>query len=115
MVFSGEDTSADDHDRGGRQAVHRLCRLLQVTLNAICADLQMSRYTDDDNNNNNLFITLRVHTFITLFVAGLAGSSTREGKGINTIIIIAEMAVFNAAGYLIEERRRWPVITASPR
>ena len=31
------------------------------------------------------------------------------------IIIIAEMAVFNMAGYLIEERRRWPVITASPR
>ena len=28
---------------------------------------------------------------------------------------IAEMAVFNVAGYLIEERRRWPVITASPR
>ena len=31
------------------------------------------------------------------------------------IIIIAEMAVFYVAGYLIEERRRWPVITASPR
>ena len=31
------------------------------------------------------------------------------------ILIIAEMAVFNVAGYLIEERRRWPVITASPR
>ena len=31
------------------------------------------------------------------------------------IIIIAEMAVFNVAGYLVEERRRWPVITASPR
>ena len=31
------------------------------------------------------------------------------------IIIIAEMAVFNVAGYLIEERCRWPVITASPR
>ena len=29
------------------------------------------------------------------------------------IIIIAEMAVFSVAGYLIEERRRWPVITAS--
>ena len=25
------------------------------------------------------------------------------------------MAVFNVAGYLIEERHRWPVITASPR
>ena len=31
------------------------------------------------------------------------------------IIIIAEMTVFNVAGYHIEERRRWPVITASPR
>ena len=31
------------------------------------------------------------------------------------IIIIAEIAIFNVAGYLIEERRRWPVITASPR
>ena len=27
------------------------------------------------------------------------------------IIIIAQTAVFNVAGYLIEERRRWPVIT----
>ena len=25
------------------------------------------------------------------------------------------MTVFNVAGYLIEERRRWSVITASPR
>ena len=31
------------------------------------------------------------------------------------IIIMAGMAVFNVAGYLIEERRRWPVIIASPR
>ena len=29
------------------------------------------------------------------------------------IIIIAEMAVFNVAGYLVEERRGRPVITAS--
>ena len=31
------------------------------------------------------------------------------------IIIMAGMAVFYVAGYLIEERRRCPVITASPR
>ena len=31
------------------------------------------------------------------------------------IIIMAGIAVFYMAGYLIEERRRWPVITASPR
>ena len=31
------------------------------------------------------------------------------------IIIMAGMAVFYVAGYLIEERRRLPVITASPR
>ena len=32
------------------------------------------------------------------------------------IIIMARMAVFfSVAGYLIEERHRWPVITASPR
>ena len=30
------------------------------------------------------------------------------------VIIIAEMAVFNVAGYLIEERRRWPVILLLP-
>ena len=35
--------------------------------------------------------------------------------GILIIIIMAGMAVFYVAGYLIEERRRWPVITASPR
>ena len=31
------------------------------------------------------------------------------------IIIMAGMAVFYVAGYLIEERFRWPVITASPQ
>ena len=31
------------------------------------------------------------------------------------IIIIAEMTVFNVAGYRIEERHGWPAITASPR
>ena len=31
------------------------------------------------------------------------------------IIMMAGMAVFYVAGYLIEERHRWPVITASPR
>ena len=30
-------------------------------------------------------------------------------------IIMAGMAAFYVAGYLIEERRRWPVITSSPR
>ena len=29
--------------------------------------------------------------------------------------IMAGKAVFYVAGYRIEERRRWPVITASPR
>ena len=31
------------------------------------------------------------------------------------IIIMAGMAVFYVAGYPIEERCRWPVITPSPR
>ena len=40
--------------------------------------------------------------------------------GVNLLIIIiiikiGEMAVLYVAGYLIEERRRWPVITASPQ
>ncbi len=30
-------------------------------------------------------------------------------KPSSLIIIMAGMAVFNVAGYLIEERRRWPV------
>ena len=38
-----------------------------------------------------------------------------EQRIIIIIIIMAVMAVFNVAGYLIEERLRWPVITASPR
>ena len=41
-------------------------------------------------------------------------SSLANGHYLN-IIIIAGMTVFYVAGYLIEERRRWPVITASPR
>ena len=35
-----------------------------------------------------------------------------SNRTLKTIIIIAKMAVVNVAGYLIEERRRWPVITA---
>ena len=30
-------------------------------------------------------------------------------------LLLAGMAVFNVAGYLIDERRRWPIINASPR
>ena len=41
--------------------------------------------------------------------------TTKHAKMIKNQIIMAGMAVFNVAGYLIEERRRWPVITASPR
>ena len=50
-------------------------------------------------------------------VAGITREQTGAGAADRSvrIIIIAEMAVFNVAGYLIEERRRWPVITASPR
>ena len=33
----------------------------------------------------------------------------------NIIIIMAGMALFYVTGYLIEERRRWHIITASPR
>ena len=36
----------------------------------------------------------------------------KSALGLVIIIIIAKMAVFNVAGYLIEERRRWPVTTA---
>ena len=36
-------------------------------------------------------------------------------EAVTIIIIMAGMTVFYVAGYLIEERRRWPVITASPR
>ena len=42
-------------------------------------------------------------------------SSTLYNLRIIIIILMAGMAVFYVAGYLIEERRRWPVITASPR
>ena len=31
------------------------------------------------------------------------------------IIIMAEWQLFNVAGYLIEEKCRWPIIIASPR
>ena len=38
-----------------------------------------------------------------------------EVAGPLIIIIMAGMAVFYVAGYPIEERRRWPVITAFQR
>ena len=53
---------------------------------------------------------------VRVFSAGVCDLSMPQClNNIIIIIIIAEMAVFNMAGYLIEERRRWPVITASPR
>ena len=42
-------------------------------------------------------------------------SPERVASCLLTRIIMAGMAVFNVAGYLVEERRRWPVINASPR
>ena len=51
-------------------------------------------------------------TFFKLSIIGLI----KQLLIIGLIIIMAGMAVFfNVAGYLIEERCRWPVITASPR
>ena len=46
---------------------------------------------------------------------GITGADRVSRIIIIIIIIIGEMAVFNVAGHLIEERRGWPVITASPR
>ena len=43
------------------------------------------------------------------------GVTSKILKFADQIIIMAEMAVFYVAGYPIEERRRWSVITASPR
>ena len=62
------------------------------------------------------------HSVVRRLVYGLIGPATATQRAPRfhetqdrAIIIIAEMAVFNMAGYLIEERRRWPVITASTR
>ena len=44
-----------------------------------------------------------------------ARRSYRRKDIIIIVIILAGMAVFNVAGYLIEERHRWPIINASPR
>ena len=62
------------------------------------------------------------HSAVRRLVDGLIGPATATQRALRfhetqdrAIIIIAEMAVFNMAGYLIEERRRWPVITASTR
>ncbi len=62
----------------------------------------------------------RCHLQVAIWKAALLESpemdSTKYGWELDHIIIImAGMAVFYVAGYLIEERRRWPVITASPR
>ena len=47
---------------------------------------------------------------------GGGGFTKDTAEDIIIIIILAGMAVFfNVAGYLIEERLRWPIINASPR
>ena len=46
-------------------------------------------------------------------MAGMRKS--RFGDATDNNKIMAGMEVFYVAGYLIEERRRWAVITASPR
>ena len=38
-----------------------------------------------------------------------------HGAGDNVVMVMVEWQLFHMAGYLIEERRRWPVIIASPR
>ena len=74
----------------------------------------------------------RLKTMLTLVKRQGHAPETRTGRRANVpshgliefllvylnvvvIIIIAEMAVFNVTGYLVEERRGWPVITASTR
>ena len=51
----------------------------------------------------------------TQMLGGKVPHNSTPPKFIIIIIIMAGMAVFNVASYLIEEKRRWPVITASPR
>ena len=55
---------------------------------------------------------LRINGTIVEFVDNFVFLGIKINK--HLIIIMAGMAVFYVAGYLIEERRRWPVITASP-
>ena len=52
---------------------------------------------------------------IELFCRVAGADSERVVYRRGTAIIMAGMTVFYVAGYLIEERRRWPVMTASPR
>ena len=61
---------------------------------------------------------------IVEYIAGFAAHRIRQkafrlkcsGEKTTTLFLYwPEWQLFNVAGYLIEERRRWPVITASPR
>ena len=58
--------------------------------------------------NNKLYILTYLHTYSHFHLNRVVNKNKNNNN-------IAEMAVFNVAGYLIEERRRWSVITASPR
>ena len=73
-------------------------------------------HSDNFRIDVRLFLLYRNIVICAAVCYGQAYQRLLINQGIIIIIIImAGMAVFNVAGYLIEERRRWPVITASPR
>ena len=66
----------------------------------------------------DMYVCMYVYMYVCMYVCMYNlyfRLRNTEQHNNNIIIIMAGMAVFNVAGYLIEERRRWPVITASPR
>ena len=52
---------------------------------------------------------------IILYFIQIRHTDDFPSTGTRLVIIMAELQLFNVAGYLIEEKRRWPIITASPR
>ena len=104
--------SADQLDDGARHTRDNTC-LFDILVQIHSAD-QLDDGARHTRDNTCLFdILVQIHSADQL--TRTENPRHSQSNYNNNIIIIDEMAVFNVAAYPIEERRRWPVITASPR
>ena len=91
----------------------------QRNLDELFADSDDSELSDFEGFVKECISKLAIKFTLTVSLMTTSGRTEIEMTTPSRLpynnIIMTGMAVFYVAGYLIEERRRWPIITASPR
>ena len=102
-----------------RFVLSQVFRFVYILRPAACRSIKLATQVGLASGRCDSSVWLRVHNAVNFDAEAFSNNRILllpdDDIIIIIIIIMAGMAVFNVAGYLIEERRRWPVITASPR